>query len=248
MKNDLTIISVVENDRGLINLMIDSVRKFTKPSPHFILCDNGHNGIILEKHRHDPLIKIVPHIPTLSGGSNRHGQSLNKIFPMVETGKTAIIESDCIVLSEKWHDLDLSKYKMASAIKNYNQGIMCYHMCFMLFGTNIMKHGDLIDFRPGKDSNRGNRNYKPWEDVGWGIQKKIGEIQIKKLDFVDTKTGLGQYFGREFQSDELWFNNIPIVAHFGRGSNLAGKAIHKGFESPERQLEMWKNKAKDIIG
>jgi hypothetical protein len=118
----------------------------------------------------------------------------------------------------------------------------------MIFGTQILKHDGMIDFRAGKDNTRENRTYKPWEDVGWQIGEKIRLDQVKLLEFVDCKSGLGKFFNKDFQSDEFWLDGEPVVAHFGRGSNVAGKAIRKGFEHPEKQLERWKETALKIIG
>jgi len=246
--DNLTVISVVEHDRGLVDLMIKSVEKFTDPVPDFILCDNGDNGNLVERYAGKSNVMIVKNTPALSGGSNRHGDGLNKIFPLVKTTRTAIVETDCIVLRKGWDKLEFPTYKMLAAKKGEQAGQPFYHVCFMVFSTGLLKHGNGIDFRAGKDSTRGNRNYKLWEDVGWQIRDKVRIDQIKLLEFIDCKSGNGKFFNKDFQSDEFWLDGEPVVAHFGRGSNVAGKAIRKGFEHPEKQLERWKETALKIIG
>lgn len=238
-KSNLTVLTVVENDQGVLDLMISSLYKFTDPMPKVIICDNGNNGTVLSKYRNDPNIQIVKHKPSMSGGSNRHGEGLNKIFPMVCTPKTAIVESDCILLRKDWDYIN-PHHKMVAALK----GDGLYHICFMVFETELLKG---VDFRPGKKSNRANRPYKAHEDVGWQIGKFVKPGQVGLMDFKDCKTGSGFYFDSSFQSDELWIGSQPTVAHLGRGSNLGGKAIRKGFKHPREQLEEWKKKAEEII-
>ena len=247
-KNDLTVLTVVENDNGTLDLMIKSVRKFTNPHPKFIICDNS-NGTdkVLDKYKNDSDISIVKNVPKMSGGSNRHGEGLNKIFPLVSTARTAIVESDCIVLCDNWDDIDFPKYKMVAAKKGELAGQPYYHVCFMIFSTGLLKHDNLLDFRAGQDNNRGNRTYKPHEDVGWRLRDKIRFDQVQLLDFVDCKEGSGRFFDNRFQSDEFWLNGNPIVAHFGRGSNVGGKAVRKGFAHPSEQLVEWKEIAQEII-
>src|SRR5690242_6141825 len=117
-KSDLTILTVVEHDSGTLDLMISSVRKFTQPHPKFIICDNSNGKApVLDKYRKDPNITIINNSPKLSGGSNRHGDGLNKIFSLVDTSRTAIVESDCIVLCNGWDDINFPKYKMVAAKK-----------------------------------------------------------------------------------------------------------------------------------
>ena len=246
-KNDLTVITVVENDKGLLDLMIQSVYKFTNPKPKIIICDQGRNGKKLDKYRNDENITIVPNKPDLQGGSNKHSSGLNKIFPMVKTTRTAIVESDCIILREGWDDIYFPKYKMLASKKGEIAGHPFYHVCFMVFSTNLLKHNGIVDFRPGKEGNRSNRPYLSHEDVGWSIRNKVDPKEVKLVDFVDCKSGKGYYFNEGFQSDEFWVDGLPTIAHFGRGSNLAGKAVRKGFKSSQEQLKEWKKIAERII-
>lgn len=247
--SDITIITVVENDCGILDLMIRSVFKFTAPqtNPQIIICDQGSNSDLTAKYSNNPAISTVKNTPTMKGGSNRHSEGLNKIFPLVTTKKTAIIESDCVLLSSGWDTLDFTKYKMMAAKKGETTGQPYYHVCFMVFSTALFKHGGIIDFRPGKDGNRANRSYYPHEDVGWRVREKVRPDEVKLLDFIDCKTNKGQIFDSSFQSDELWLNRIPIIGHFGRGSNLNGKAIRKGFGCHVDQLKRWKEIAEGII-
>jgi len=244
---DLTVVTVVENDAGLIDLMIESVKKFTDPCPHFVICDNGNNKDVLDKYANDPNIMIFSHEPALHGGSNRHGEGLNAAFDFVTTPKFAIIESDCIILKKGWGDLDFSKHKLLAAKKGDLAGQPFYHVCFLVGSSRLLRHGTTIDFRPGKDKNRSNRPYKAHEDVGWQLRNYVRPDQVKPMEFVDCKTGDGAYFDSRFQSDEFWVDGEPVLAHFGRGSNLGGKAIRKGFKHPAEQLEEWKKVARGVL-
>jgi hypothetical protein len=249
-KSDLTVITVVENDNGLLELMIKSVLKFTRPAPRFIICDNANGkneNRIKEAFGNYNNFQIVNNNPILQGGSNRHSDALNKIFPLVETIKTAIIESDCIVLCENWDKIDFSKYKMLAAKKGELAGQPYYHICFLIFSTNLLKHNGIMDFRAGKDENRSNRNYKSHEDVGWRLRDKVYKDQVQLLEFIDCKSNKGKIFDGNFQSDEFWLNGKPLLAHFGRGSNLEGKTVRNGFLSHKDQLAKWKNIALEII-
>lgn len=242
MASDLTVCSVVFNDKktNLFDLMIRSVIKFTQEKPYFIICDNGGND--LSKYKSDPYFTIVKGQST-SSGSLQHGESLNKIFPLVKTRRTAIIESDCILLTNGWDNIP-KQYKMLATKKGNN----LYHVCFMVFYTEVLKRNGLVDFRPGKDGNRTNRSYKSNEDVGWMINKKIKLNEIYPMDFIDCKSGNGKYFDDRFQSDEILCAGKSVIAHLGRGSNLSGKKIRRGFKHPSEQLKEWKEIAERIIG
>ena len=244
---DLTVITVVENDAGLVDLMIESVKKFTNPCPRFIICDNGNNKDTLAKHADDPNITVFSNKPTMAGGSNRHGEGLNAAFEFVNTPRFAVIESDCIVLKEGWDTVGFPKSKLLAAKKGELAGQPFYHVCFLVGSTRLLRHGEKIDFRPSKPGKRANRPYKPHEDVGWQLRKYVRPDEVKNMTFVDCKTGEGRYFDSSFQSDEFWVDGEPVLAHFGRGSNLGGKAIRKGFKHPKEQLEEWKVVAKALL-
>jgi len=236
LTNSTTICSVVYNDNktNLFDLMVRSVLKYTQDAPQFIVCDNGMSD--MGKYSGLNNFNIVKNISS-SKGSLQHGESLNKIISLSNTQYTAIIESDCVVLSNKWNSIN--NYKMMAALKA--NGL--YHVCFMVFETELLHK---IDFRPGK-TNIINRSYQPQEDVGWRIAKFVSQNEIKTIDFVDCKSGKGKIFDSGFQSDEYWLDGEPIAAHFGRGSNLVGKAIKKNFCSPHKQLIKWKQISENII-
>lgn len=239
--SDLTVVTVVENDcGGIFDLMIRSVKKFTDPSPSILICNNG-SGNALDKYRNDGLIRIINNSPALRGGSNRHGDALNKIIPMVKTKRTAIVESDCIVLNHMWHK---TSKRMVAAKKAENSNLIAYHVCFMIFDTVLLQD---VDFRAGTDKTRSNRSYQWWEDVGWRVSSKANPKDIEYLKFIDCKSGNGKYFDSRFQSDEFWLGDVPVVAHFGRGSNIAQKAIRENFKHPIEQREEWKKIAEEIL-
>ena len=180
-------------------------------------------------------------------GSIAHGEGLNKIFPMVTTKRTAILESDCIVMRKDWDYIDFPRYKMVAAKKGEIAGQTYYHACYMVFSTALLKHNGIVDFRPGKDGTRTNRPFKPHEDVGHMVRGKVKSSEVCLAEFRDCKEGNGFFFDSTFQSDEFWLGGQPTVAHLGRGSNLQGKAIRKGFKSPVEQMKEWKKIAEGII-
>ena len=241
-KNNLTVISVVENDKGLVDLMIQSLYKFTTPVPKIILCSNGKNPI-LDKYNEDTNIKIVENNPSIGGGSNRHGDGLNVAFKLVTTPKTAIVESDCVIVKSDWHEID-QPFKVLVAKKCELHQIPYYYAAFAIFDTKIMRG---MDFRPGNDKTRGNRSYKPHEDVAWRMNGKINSSQIGHLDCVDCKSGRGQVLDNMFQCEEYWIRGKAVAVHFGRGSNLLGRANRKGFPNHKVQFDSFVKKMKMIL-
>ena len=234
----ITVCSVVYNDNKseIFYLTMLSIIKHTFPEPQFILCDNGGNDI-LEKYRYMDNVKTVTNEPRLKGGSNAHGESLNKIVSMVSTDYCAIVESDCVIL----YDLNrLIKFdKSLVAIPKTDE---LYHTFFLLGKTKKLQQ---VDFMPKSPSN--GQSYKPKNDVGARIGDVFSKNEIMPLTFVDCKTGNGNIYDELFQSDEVLLENKTIVAHFGRGSNIDGKAIRKGFKHPRDQLVEWKKKAEEIL-
>lgn len=237
-KNDLTICSVAYNDlkTGVLDLMIKSVICFTDPTPTFVICDNGGND--LTKYSDYDNFTIVPHKNHGYCGSLQHGDALNRVFGLVNTKYTAIVESDCVVLSKDWCKIK-RPHKVLAARKDKH----LYHVCFLIFETEILRG---IDFRPGNNKNRSNRTYKPQEDVGWQINQFVRDEDVDFVDFVDCKTYKAKIF-KNLQSDEFHKNGVVISSHFGRGSNIAGKAIRNGFNHPSKQLDTWKNIVEEIL-
>lgn len=241
--SNLTVVTVTENDLGILDLMISSVLRFTDPMPNFIICNNG-NSPSVDKYRNKYNFKVIDFKPSMAGGSNRHGEALNKALSFVQTPRTAILESDCIVLRKGWDSISENKSVLGS-IKGQSKYGPFYHVCYLVFETHLMQN---MDFRPGNDKNRSNRNYKPQEDVGAKTATHLDHRKVDLVEFIDCKTGKGEFFDSSFQSDEFWKNGKALVAHFGRGSNIRGKAIRKGFDHPKNQLDLWKKKALEIIG
>jgi hypothetical protein len=240
IKSDLTICSVVYNDSKteLFDFMVRSVNKYSKETPNFIICDNGGNN--LDKYRELDNFMIVDNTKSVKAGSLQHGESLNLIFPLVKTKKVAIIEPDCIILNSGWDEIDFPKHKMIASKKGEQAGQTYYHVCFIVASHGLLNHNGGVDFRPGRDNSRSNRSYKPHEDVGWAIRDKVRTDEVLNVDFIDCKSWLGKIFDGRFQSDEFHLYGTPIVAHFGRGAGLQGKAIRDGFASHEEQLAEWK--------
>lgn len=235
--SDLTVLTVVENDSGLFDLMYRSVMAFTDAQPQFIVCNNGGS-----LHKGNNIRSIVGNPGTLVGGSNRHGHGLHKILPMSKTKYTAIVESDVVITDKSW-----SKIKPGCKIKASIKSPGLYHCCFMVFETALLRG---MDFRPGmNDKERARtRNYKPKRDVGWRLSEYIKDTNIDYSLFIDCKSGNGKHFNNGFQSDEFHdMGGKCIAAHLGRGSNIKGKAVRKGFKHPVKQRDDWKVIAERII-
>lgn len=219
----ITVCSVVYNDlsTGLFDYMVRSVYKYSDTMPKFIISDNGGND--LAKYKEFNIIKNKSNLK----GSLQHGDSLNKIIKLSTTEYTAIIESDVVVLNKSW-DRITQDLKVAVKVPGF------YHVAFLVGKTELLKK---IDFRPNGNVNR---SYKVNEDVGFRINSYVDLKNIELLNFVDCKSNKGKLFNSEFQSDEFWSDNKIISCHFGRGSNIGGKAIRKGFDHPKNQLVKWK--------
>ena len=77
------------------------------------------------------------------------------------------------------------------------------------------------------------------------ISKYIKPADITLVDFVDCKSG-GVHFNG-LQSDEFHRSGKCLCAHLGRGSNMKGKAIRKGYKHPVEQKTIWVDIAKNLI-
>lgn len=237
----LTVLTVIENDPGLFELMVRSVQKFTSCPVKFIVCDNSNGKNFSKALKINENIQVVRNNPKFLGGSNRHGEGLCKIVPLVQTKYAAIIESDMAVLSPDWYKLG-GKFRILAAEKQ--KGL--YHICFMVFESSLLKS---MDFRPGaNDKERAaNVNFDISKDVGWQLSQRVGEDEIEKITFVDCKSGQGVLFDKTFQSDEFHKDGYLIACHLGRGSNLKGKAVRKGFDHPTEQTKKWKAAIEKIL-
>lgn len=238
--SDLTVITVVEHDRGTLDLMIRSILRFTDPKPNIILCCNNPQEYtnISIKYRDLSVVKVIANTPDLTGGSNRHASGLNALLKRVKTKRTAIVESDCVVLVEGW-----DKIAPGNVIKAAIKAPGVYHVCFTIFETKVLAS---TDFRPGKQGNRSNRRYFDWEDVGWKMAQSFTKDEVDLVDFIDCKTNLAKLF-KGFQSDEFHKNGEIVAAHFGRGSNLSGKAKRPGFKPNEEQLKCWMERVNECL-
>lgn len=233
---DITIITVVQNDSGLIVHMIDSVYRYSKSKPKIIICDNGGNKHFLNKYALDANVTIVKNKPKAKDAANKHGEGIDKIFQMVDTKYTVIMDSDCVILGEKWQEFDKNKYKVVTAKKGSKGGIDKHHFCFVMFETDIFKG---ISFKPvhSRQSRR-----LPW-DTGCMMSQKIYDenIPIENLKVVGCDSGNGKVFEDRFpKSFELWRNDEPIVAHFGAGSDLMRRRVNKYGEGYPKQFSDWK--------
>jgi hypothetical protein len=226
----LTVCSVVFNDKKtqLFDYMVRSVLKFTEEEVQFIICDNGGND--LTKYAKDPRFKIISDVTDKykGRGSLQHGESLNKIIDLVQP-PYAIIESDVVVLNKDWYKLELNK-KMLAAPKCKKDALDIYHVCFL-----VMTGSEKLDFRVGP---KYGGKFKAQQDVGWQIGMQVPSKSVQLLEFVDCKTD-GRIF-QKLQSDEFYNGGNLIAAHFGRGSNLEGKACKNKYGTHEEQLNRWK--------
>lgn len=244
--SDLTILTVAENTGELLDLMMTSVFKYTHPAPKVIICNNGKTDTYIAKWAKEDGVMVIDNNPGISGGSNRHGDGLQKIFKLADTRRVAILDSDTVLLSEKWHEFDSKKYNLIGVERGTESGSVgrsYYHMCFMIINTDYFKG---IDFRPGTIKTRSaGRSYAFYEDVGWAIKGKVVENTIKQLKFLNLKTHDGKVFDNSFCSVEIHSDDTAVAAHFGRGSNIRGKIDRKGFDTSKKQAERWISVARD---
>lgn len=229
---NLTIISVVALDKTL-DLMIRSVKKFTNPAPKFLFCDNmnGYNEERIKSYMsaEDNYTIINNKIKPYTSGSTAHALGLNRVFPMVDTEYTAIVESDVAVLSPNWSKVS-SEFTMKAAVKLED----LYHMCLIVFKTEKLKG---IDF--GSGDNEQTISYQPHFDVGNQIRFKVRPKQIEHMKFIDCKID-GTLF-KGLQCDEFHDSQGNVLAtHFGRGSNISNKVVRDGFATTEEQRDKWR--------
>src|SRR5690606_23885326 len=119
-------------------------------------------------------------------------------------------------------------------IKAALKGKELYHVCFLVGKTQLLR---AIDWRPaGKIS----RSYQAHEDVGHRLGSAINSKDVEHVNFIDCKGKEAKIFTK-LQSDEFHDASGKVLAgHFGRGSNIGGKAIRKNFLSHDQQLKRFK--------
>ena len=230
---DITVITVAQNDSGLVRHMIDSVNLHSKANPKIIVCDNGGNKKLFDKYQEDDNVVIVKNKPKSKDAANIHGECLDKIFKMVDTKYTAIMDSDCVILSDDWATVD-SKYKVVTAKKGVRT-IDKHYFCFVVFETKSLTGTSFKPVHSRKDKEL------PW-DTGCMVSQKIYDdsIPIENLLVIKCASGDGKIFEDRFpKSFELWRGDDPIVAHFGAGSDLPRRRINKYGEGYPKQLKDW---------
>jgi len=144
-------------------------------------------------------------------------------MPLVKTNYTAIVESDCVVLRDDWFDFDIKKYDMTASLKVKEFGEEQYHVCFLIFKTEILKG---MDWKPIKEL----QPIKFWRDTGFRIFSCIGgrTDRIQYLNIKNNKKAKIFKHGFEYKSFEIYKDDgMPIAAHFGRGSDLSRRPTNK---------------------
>jgi hypothetical protein len=157
------------------------------------------------------------------GPNYRHGHGLNLAFSLSKTNRTAIVESDCVVLNRDWDRIRKPYFskgiKKGSGINREDY----YYPCFVVFYSKCMKDkfGE-IDFRPGPPDSgfQISKNGKLYNDVGWRMSNYIGKKDMDLLNIMRPQRDKCRYFDKRlaYKTFEIWEKNTPIVAHFGRGS------------------------------
>ena len=215
---DITVISVVGDDGGLSETMVQSVLHFSKSPPSFIIADNGNNAKLKRIFNFITLVKNNKDA-NHNNTSVRHAAGLNLILPMVKTKYTAIVESDVVVLRNDWFDFDINKYDMMTALKKKEYGGQQLQLCFMIFKTEKVFG---VDFMPIKVTNKEGTIKR---DTGFRVYDKIGdEKKIFYLRQEWCKSGETKVFLKAFNYKQFELfkdNGFPIAAHFGRGSDIS---------------------------
>ena len=245
---DLTIVSVVTNNANtkFLQLMLKSVKAFTDFVPKIILVDGGGNGKTLRDLGDN--VTVVKHNYKLNNQTSfMHGSGLNQALAMVKTDLTAIIETDCVVLRDKWYEFDTEKYDVVAAKKgNARADNLEYHfVCFMIYKSHLFNN---VDWRPLYDGSRKSNGL--YNDCGWRAEEAMppGE-RILPLSFVRSheaqlfKGPTFRYKTQEFYTpdDEL------IAAHFFRGSDSIRRGVSKNGVSVAGQIAEFKKIAEQMI-
>lgn len=249
--SNLTIITVAANDgkSRLAEFMVRSVLKFTKPRPKLIICNNGDCHNFITKYADKAWARVVNSSNIQEDSSSTHGFGLNKIFPLVQTEFTAIIEPDCVVLNNDWDKFDTTKYDMRAPLKGYgSDNKKYYHPCFMVFKTESLRG---IDFMSGtKGDERGIiREASNYSDVAWRVANFIDSDRVEELFVRRCADGATRYFRHialEYKTCEFWLNDTPVAAHFYRGSDPSRRAT-VGNIAYGAQRAVWKSIVDEIL-
>lgn len=162
--------------------------------------------------------------PKLVGGSNQHGDGLNRVIRKVTTEYTIILDTDCILLAEPPTHKDLLAARKTA---------VTMHVCYLIGKTDFLKTQDFTALG-------GKVSYQPHEDVA----HKLGLLN-QDLQLVGSNEGI--LFGGEIQCDEICYKDVTLASHFGRGSNLTGKIVKGGRENINKQYRTWIEKMEKEI-
>ena len=248
---DLTTLTVVENDSGLVKYTINSIKKFTPITPKIIIAHNNNSSAaVLTPFKNDPGVLIVPNKinPGVKNTSTRHGLGLNAIMPLVQTPYTAIVESDVILTSDKWWQLDdsydLKACQKAGCDPDYSpKDVNYWFMCFLVFKTKLFKD---INWCPSPQRPQGPVHPYIYNDSGWEMASAVSKHHalIKSLEYVKCKVGGKQRIFDDsfsYKSFELWEDSEPICAHFYRGSDIQRRP------NPSGDLKRWSSICDGIL-
>lgn len=237
-ESDLTVITVAAKDKDswLLHYMLMSVCKFTDVMPKIIICDNGGNGPLKKFYKDNKHISVVvDRTEKHANASVEHGIGLNRAFKGVTTSRTASIESDCVVLSKGWDEIEPG-YKMTGVqkvkfIKQHN--LRAYYPCYAVFHTDVMRG---VDFKP--DAGGRAKNGK---DTGWQMTSRVKEADVSLADLIRCDDQRCEYFDKSYMPNafELQKNGTTILAHIGRGS----KVVRRG----PGIIKKWKKQLHGIL-
>jgi hypothetical protein len=237
--SDLTVLSVIEGSVGLAALMVESIERFTKPSPSIIVANQNINKITKNTFEKNPIIKVVDSLPGKTKNTSlRHARGLNTIMPHVNTTYSAIVESDCVVLREDWFDFDTDKYDMMASLKCNQLGEEQYHVCFLVFKTELLKG---MDWSPSEATKPRDTGHRIFSHIG-GKTERIKYLQIKSK-----KQARIFQQGFEYKTFEAYKDDgMPIAAHFGRGSDLGRRPTNK-LGVAKLQVREWSKTYREFV-
>jgi hypothetical protein len=237
---NLTIVSVVANNSTtrFVDLMLESVRNFTDGRPMIILADNGSNGKSLDH------LKSRKDIDIIKGGMRKkanktslaHGTGLNKALSKVKTKYTAIVETDCVVLSHDWYKFDIDKYDVMAAYKAESRGLHTHYVCFMVFLSDLLNG---LDWRPLYDGSRDGK----YNDCGWEMEEVLSlnpdrVYNLQSVGHKKAKIFTGPSF--QYKTQEIYDpDGLVRAAHFFRGSDIARRKVCNE-KAAKKQVQLFK--------
>lgn len=241
MEKQLTILTTNYNTADFIELLLYSLKTFTKNDYNVLINDNGSRKRDLAK-----LIKLSEKYSNVflhfrdskaERASLAHGRALDELMKMSNTKYTAIFDSDTAVLQRNWDEILINKLNekvkivgtplVSKDLISEGDSTKTYDFPFqfvLLFETDVFKNLN-ISWQPKEKLEKG-------FDTAWQLKPKFTQAGFTGEVFIEKNTRLYKQgpFHELIGVAEYYLNqNSNIFAsHFARGSTLGAAKYRKG--------------------